>query len=88
MEKVIVYSGSYCPYCVRAKRLLQQKGVAFEEILLDGKDRELIELRERTGHRTIPQIFIGDHFVGGFTELAELESSGKLDELLGGGSVS
>ncbi len=88
MKKVIVYSGSYCPFCVRAKRLLQQKNVPFEEILLDDQPEELIALREKTGHRTIPQIFIGDHFVGGFTELAELESKGLLDQLLSGAETS
>lgn len=79
---VQVYTWTNCPYCVRAKNLLKSKGVAFEEINLDGKDAELIALRERTGLRTVPQIFVGETFVGGYNELAAMNSSGKLDELL------
>ena len=82
MPPVQVYTKSNCPYCVRAKNLLNQKGVAFEEINLDGRERELSELRARTGMRTVPQIFIGDQLVGGYTELAALESTGELDKLL------
>jgi glutaredoxin 3 len=62
--------------------LLKRKGVAFEEINLDGRDDELQALRERTGLRTVPQIFIGEEMVGGFTELAALDSSGELDQKL------
>lgn len=82
MAPVVVYTWTFCPYCVRAKNLLKQKGVAFEEINLDGKDEELARLQNRTHFRTVPQIFIGDEFIGGFTELAALDSSGELDKKL------
>jgi glutaredoxin 3 len=81
---VKVYTTPYCPYCVRAKNLLKQKGIAYEEINLSGKDDELHALKERTGWRTVPQIFINDKLIGGFNELAAMDSSGKLDELVKG----
>ena len=77
-KKIEIYTWGYCPYCVRAKNLLTEKGLAFTEISLDGKDNELMALRERTGQRTVPQIFIDDQFIGGFTELSALNSSGSL----------
>ena len=82
MAKIEIYTWSNCPYCVRAKDLLNRKGAQFEEINLDGKDNELVQLRERTGQRTIPQIFIDGNFVGGFTDLAALDSRGELDRIL------
>jgi glutaredoxin 3 len=57
--------------------------VAFEEINLDGRDRELAELRERTGQRTVPQIFIDGKMIGGFTDMAALDITGELDRMLG-----
>lgn len=83
MSAVQVYTWSNCPFCVRAKSLLSQKGVQFEEINLDGRDQELNELRSRTGMRTVPQIFINGNLIGGFTELAQMDSRGELDRLLG-----
>ena len=83
MSKVRMYSKKVCPFCVRAKNLLNRKGVEIEEIMMDGKFDELAELVAKTGMRTVPQIFIGDHFVGGYQELAELEQKGELDPLLG-----
>jgi glutaredoxin 3 len=83
MAKVEVYTWSNCPFCVRAKDLLNRKGAQFEEINLDGKDNELAQLRERTGQRTVPQIFIDGKLIGGFTDLAALDSRGELDRLLG-----
>lgn len=82
MAKVTMYSWTVCPFCVRAKNLLLAKGVDFEEINLDGRDEELKKLRERTHFRTVPQIFIGNEFIGGFQELAALDAQGKLDEML------
>jgi glutaredoxin 3 len=78
MPHVQIYTWSDCPYCVRAKNLLKSKNIPFEEIDLDGKDKELAELRARTGQRTIPQIFIDEKFIGGFSELAKLDAEGKL----------
>lgn len=62
--------------------MLSRKGIAFEEINLDGRDRELQDLRARTGQRTVPQIFIDGDLIGGFTELAALDSRGELDRML------
>lgn len=82
MKTVTVYTWTICPYCDRAKALLKNKNVPYTEINLDGKDEELKALREKTGLRTVPQIFIGDHFVGGFSDLSALEQKGELDLLL------
>jgi glutaredoxin 3 len=80
--KVTIYSKSYCPYCDRAKALFKGKGVAFDEIMLDDKDDEFAKLKQKTGMMTVPQIFIGDTLVGGYTDLAALEREGKLDPML------
>jgi len=82
--KVIVYTKQHCPYCVRAKHLLGRKGVAFEEISVEGKDELRIWLAEATGQRTVPQIFAGDRSLGGYTDLAALDAEGKLDPILRG----
>lgn len=82
MAKVVVYSKEYCPFCVRAKSLLEGKGVAFEEIMVDSDPQLFADLKAKSGMMTVPQIFINDNLVGGFTELAELESKGELDPLL------
>ncbi len=83
MPKVQMYTTRICPYCVRAKALLSRKCVDFEELRIEG-DRELIrQMIERSGRRTVPQIFIDDHHVGGYDDLAELDAFGKLDDLLG-----
>ena len=69
MQKIVkIYLWTYCPYCIGAKKLLESKNIAFEEIVLDGKDDELRALREKTHHRTVPQIFIGEEFIGGFDQ--------------------
>lgn len=81
--KVTIYTTQFCPYCVRAKNLLNQKGVPFTEVNLEGKPEELAALKERTKWRTVPQIFINDKLIGGFTELLALENSKELDKLLG-----
>jgi glutaredoxin 3 len=86
LADVVVYTWTVCPYCVRAKDFLKRKGVAFREINLDGKDRELAALRDRTKFRTVPQIFIGDKFIGGYMDLVALEDAGELDKLLTGQS--
>lgn len=81
--EVKVYSTTFCPYCVRAKSLLERKGVAFTEINLDQEAPEVkTELIQQTKHRTVPQIFINNKFIGGFDQLYALEKAGKLDELL------
>ncbi len=80
---VTVYRTRMCPYCVAAAKLLERRGIVYEEIGLDGRPEERRALEERTHWRTVPQIFVGEHFVGGYTELAQIERSGRLDVLLG-----
>lgn len=80
---VQIYTTAYCPYCLRAKQLLKNKGVEFEEINLEGKDEELKALKARTGWRTVPQIFIDGNMIGGFQDMAELDAKGELDKMLG-----
>ena len=83
MAEVTIYSTTVCPYCIRAKQLLERKGVAYKEINLSKDAHEVrVELMQRTNHRTVPQIFIGDQFIGGFDQLYALDREGKLDELL------
>lgn len=82
MAKVEVYTKDYCPYCDRAKDLLKRKGVEFSEIHLEDKPDEFMALKKRTGLMTVPQIFINDQLVGGFSELSALEREGKLDPML------
>ena len=81
--EVTIYSTTVCPYCIRAKQLLERKGVAYKEINLSNEAPEVrVELMQRTNHRTVPQIFINDQFIGGFDQLYALEREGKLNELL------
>ncbi len=82
--KIDIYTKFSCPYCVRAKMLLNNKGVEFEEfdITMGGPKRDEMMERAPTA-RTVPQIFIGDYHVGGSDDLAALERDGKLDSLLG-----
>jgi glutaredoxin 3 len=78
-----MYSTAVCPFCVRAERLLNSKGVTdIEKIRVDLDPRQREEMINKTGRRTVPQIYIGDRHVGGFEELAALEHAGKLDSLL------
>ncbi len=81
---VIVYSTAVCPYCVRAERLLEAKGVTVQKIRVDLDPEERIKMMERTGRRTVPQIYVGDTHVGGFDDLYALDQAGKLDPLLKG----
>ncbi|WP_300629694.1 glutaredoxin 3 [Pseudomonas sp.] len=82
MSQVVVYSSDYCPYCIRAKQLLQSKKVAFEEIKVDGKPQVRAEMARKAGRTSVPQIWIGDRHVGGCDDLFALERAGKLDVLL------
>lgn len=85
MKRVTLYSTRFCPYCVMAKRLLQHKGVAFEEIRVDEDCSKREEMTRITGRRTVPQIFVGETHVGGFDDLSALDRAGKLDPLLADG---
>ncbi len=82
--KVTVYSKLNCPFCVRAKRLLEKKGVPYEEISVEGKDDLRTWLMEKTGQRTVPQIFAGERSLGGFSDIAALDEQGRLDPILRG----
>ena len=82
-SQVTVYSTNMCPYCVRAKQLLERKGIEYKEVNLSKEAPEVrLELMQKTNHRTVPQIFIKEQFIGGFDQLYALEREGKLDELL------
>ena len=83
MKPVLVYSTRICPYCMMAKRLLTQKGAAYEDVMVDADPLRRDEMLQRSGgRRTVPQIFIGETHVGGFNDLAALDRAGKLDPLL------
>ena len=81
-----MYSTGVCPFCQMAERLLRAKGIsAIEKIRVDLEPERRVEMMEKTGRRTVPQIYIGDRHVGGFDDLSALERAGRLDELLAAG---
>ncbi len=83
-NKIELYTTSYCPYCVRAKMLLQTKKLEFEEIDVEGDNEARIKLAEKSGGRkTVPQIFINGNHIGGCDDLYALDASGELDKILG-----
>lgn len=77
-----IYTTQTCPFCVRAKRLLERKRIPFQEIDVSWDDEARLQLTRQTGRRTVPQIFIGDQHVGGSDDLHALEERGELDSLL------
>lgn len=81
--EVVVYTKNICGYCVAAKSLLREKGVAFREVNVSDNPAELTRMVERTKRRTLPQIFVGERHVGGFDDLAALNASGQLEVVLG-----
>lgn len=80
---IVMYTTATCPFCLAARSLLSNKGVTWNEVAIDGDLKRREEMIERSGRRTVPQIFIGDHHVGGFDDLNALQQSGQLDGLLG-----
>jgi len=82
MAKVDVYSTAQCPYCVMAKQLLERKGVSYNEIRVDKNPEKRQEMMTKSRQRTVPQIFINDQSVGGYTDLLGLDRAKKLDGLL------
>ncbi len=82
--KVTVYTKRSCPFCVRAKRLFEKKGVAYEEIDVETRDDLRVWLAETTGQKTVPQVFAGERSLGGFSDVDALERDGKLDPILRG----
>ncbi len=84
MTRVRMYSTAVCPYCQMAERLLRERGVVeIEKIRIDTDPAQRAEMMEKTGRRTVPQIYIGDTHVGGYDDLAALDRAGKLSVLLG-----
>lgn len=81
---IVVYTTPICPYCVAAKQLLKRKGVAFREIDVAADATLRAEVMQRSGRRTVPQIWIGEYHVGGFDDLTALDRAGRLDALLAG----
>ena len=81
MVKVKLYTWSYCPFCQNAKKLLEEKHIEYEEVVLDNREEELQELRQKTNQRTVPQIFVNGTFIGGYSELVEFFESGEFDKL-------
>lgn len=77
-EKVTIYTKDYCPYCDRAKEYFSSRGITFEEIDVTRDPQAYAQLRERTRHMTVPQIFIGEQFVGGYTDMIDKVRRGEL----------
>ncbi len=83
MPEITMYSTTVCPYCINAERLLASKGVKdIHKIRVDIEPQQRVEMMQRTGKRTVPQIYIGEVYVGGFEELYALDRAGELDLLL------
>ncbi|EIC21182.1 glutaredoxin 3 [Thiorhodovibrio frisius] len=82
MVKIEMYSTAFCPYCVRARRLLTKKGVEFEEIRIDQDPSQEAVMIQRSERLTVPQIFINGHHIGGYDDMAELDMDERLDPLL------
>ncbi len=80
--KILIYTSTICPYCIMAKRLFNKKSVQYTELNVDHKPGLREEMMQKTQRRTVPQIYIGDHHVGGFDDLHALEQSNLLDALL------
>lgn len=82
MSKVVIYTAVPCGYCRAAKSFFDQRDIGYEEVDMTGDRDARIDLAQRSGQRTVPQIFIGETHVGGYTDLVALASAGKLEGLL------
>lgn len=82
MANVIIYSTSYCPFCLRAKQLLNSKGVQYQVIQINEEPEKRAEMIKKSGRTSVPQIFIDNQHIGGCDDLYALESQGRLDQLL------
>ena len=82
LKPVKIFGNATCPYCGAARMLLTKKGIEFEDIDVTANPASFSTMTERSGNRTVPQVFIGDASIGGFDELYALERSGELDEML------
>lgn len=83
MPTVVFYCTTHCPYCIRARMLLEKKGVTYTEINLDSQPDKRPEMEKLSGRTSVPQIFIDDYHVGGFDDMVELDMDGELDTKLG-----
>ena len=81
-QNITMYSTRFCPYCIRARFLLDSKNVSYTDIGVDARPELRREMMAKSGRRTVPQIWIGDRHVGGYDDLAMLEQRGELDEIL------
>ena len=79
---VIMYTTRFCPYCIRARRLLKKKGIVYKEISVSGNSSLWEEMEKKSGRNTVPQIFINEQSVGGYDDIAALDHAGELDLLL------
>jgi len=83
LKEVTLYTTKFCPYCIRALKMLSKKEVLYKNINVN-KNQELYEkIKEKTGRNTVPQIFIGEEFIGGYDEMNQLDKESKLDSMLG-----
>jgi len=82
MAKVVIYCTASCPFCMMAKRLLDSKGVEYESIDIGNDQAKWADMEAKTGRNTVPQIFIGDHHVGGYDDLSAADKRGEIDPLL------
>ena len=82
MSNVVIYTTRWCPSCIRAKALLEQKGIQYEEIAVDGDPVTRQQMADRAGATSVPQIWIGEQHIGGCDQLYGLERAGGLDPLL------
>ncbi len=84
MNDVLIYTTAWCPYCIRAKMLLDNKGVKYTEVNVDKEPSKRLEMMQRSNQRTVPQIFFGNNHIGGCDDLFALERRGTLDDMLAG----
>jgi glutaredoxin 3 len=81
MKKVKIYTWTFCPFCVEAKNILKKKNIDFDEIVIDGQKEALANLKEETDCGTVPQIFVGEKFIGGCDDLKALIENGDFEDL-------
>lgn len=82
MNPITIYTSRYCAYCSAAKNLLESRDYEFEEINMEGNQELMLEIMQKSGQRTVPQIFVGEKSIGGYQELLAATSSGEFDALL------
>jgi len=82
MNEIKIYTSRYCAYCSAAKNLLESRDYEFEEINMEGNQQLMLEIMQKSGQRTVPQIFVGEQSIGGYQELLASTASGEFDTLL------